>query len=149
MEKNEKLENLQKVRNIRNGLGKLDLDNFEKEVLRKCLNYYEDNLILDLTRSNNIANILDSNDMKHDIELVEIPKDNNSSRYKEYANVSDLQINEYLNRLSDSVYNIDVSNDLKVILLNAIKDYCIYKEQVKAQVKTNQEIYNDIFNKGI
>ena len=149
MEKNEKLENLQKVRNIRNGLGELDLDNFEKEVLRKCLNYYEDNLILDLTRSNNIANILDSNDMKHDIELVEIPKDNNSSRYKEYANVSDLQINEYLNRLSDSVYNIDVSNDLKVILLNAIKDYCIYKEQVKVQVKTNQEIYNDIFNKGM
>jgi len=148
MEKNEMLEKLKKVRNIRNGLGELDLDNYEKEVLRKCLNYYEDNLILDLTRSNNIANILDSNNMKHDIELVEIPKDNESSRYKEYANVSDLQVNEYLNRLSDNVFNIDISIDLKVILLNAIKDYCIYKEQVASSVKTNQEIYNDIFNKG-
>ena len=126
--------------------GVVDRDSL-KEVLRISLNHYEDDLILYITKSNANAKYLDDNNIKHDIEVVEVPKDEESSRNKLFMEIDNNNIDSYIDKLSDSFDKIELSDKEKVLILKALKEYCIYLEQVNMSVLKNKEVYDDIFNK--
>ncbi|MBQ8892099.1 MAG: hypothetical protein IJ068_04525 [Bacilli bacterium] len=140
MDNKKRLEDILKIRELRSNLDNLNLTGAEKEVLRRSFNYYENLLNLDIVRTNLNKEELDSMDIKNDIEVVSVPVENSSNKYTEYASVSESEVISIINKLCNEL-------DEKVTL-TSLKEYCNYLMQVKLLQKSNQELYDDIFNKS-
>lgn len=127
------LDTILKIRDIRNNLSNFNIKEEEKEILRKTLNYYEDMLNLDITRNNN-----------NNFDVVEIPLEENTTRYKEFVFVPDNKTLEILNGIESSISNINLNEDEIKVLLSSLKEYCLYLEQVNMMRKNNLETLNEI-----
>ena len=140
MNNKKRLEDILKIRDLRSNLNNLNLTSEEKEVLRRSFNYYENLLNLDIVRTNLNKEELDSMDIQNDIEVVNVPVENNIDKYKEYANVDETSVIDIVNKLCNEL-------DERVAL-TSLKEYCNYLMQVKLMQKSNQGIYDEIFNKS-
>ena len=139
MDNNKRLEIILKIREKRNELDILNLTNEEKEVLRRSLNYYEQELDLNIARANNDIIELDDMGIKSDNSKTIVPKDESNLIYKEYANIYKIDINSTINSLLNK---IDDS-----ILLNSLKEYALSLQQLNAIRENNQEEFKEYLGK--
>ena len=144
MNNKEILNNILKIRDIRNNLSTLNLNDKEKEILRKALNYYEDSLNLDITRNNLNKNEFTEYGINNDIEEVIVPVEENTNRYHEFALVQDNEIISIITNISDNINNIDLDTNYIILILKSLKEYSEYLKSLEVTKKSNQELYTEI-----
>jgi len=148
MDNKKMLNDILKIRDIRNNLINLNLQNNEKEVLRKSLNYYEDLLNLDITRNNLNATEFIEQGIPSDIEVVDIPIEENTTRYIEITKLNDNELISTINNLSSSISNLDLDNNDVIVILKSLKEYSEYLKELSLKKQKNNEIYNEIINEN-
>ena len=144
MNNKELLNIILKIREIRNNLVNLNLNDKEKEILRKSLNYYEDLLNLDITRNNLNKNELEEQGIDNDIEIVDIPTSENTIRYQEFAKVNDTELVNIITNISNVINALGLDNNQIVVILKSLKEYSEYLKQLELNRKNNQELYTEI-----
>ena len=144
MNSKELLNIILKIREIRNNLVNLNLNDKEKEILRKSLNYYEDLLNLDITRNNLNKNELEEQGIDNDIEIVNIPTFENTTRYQEFSKVNDTELVGIITNISESINTLNLDTNQIVIILKSLKEYSEYLKQLELNRKNNQELYTEI-----
>ena len=145
MNNNERIEKILKVRKIRDNLDNNNFTNEEKEVLKKSLNLYEEELDIEIAKLNNIFTELNDEGISKN-EIINVPVDKNTSKYKEYANIYNLDIKNIIDSLLEKINNIDLYNEEKQIILLSLKNYFKSLEHLET-LKHNNEHYDSIFNK--
>ena len=135
------LETILKIREIRNNLPNLDLSLETKELLRKSLNFYENELDIEIARSNNNIDEFTKEGIEHDEKII-IPLEENSNKYQEYTNIKDIDL---LDNIKYLINNIDKLNNNKIIL-NALKEYCLYLEQLNIKKINSEKFLEDLKN---
>lgn len=143
------LEIILQIREIRNNLVNLDFNEEEKEVLRRSLNYYEDLLNLDITRNNLTHEELENENIENDIEIVNVPTEENSNRYQEFSNLKEDELISLINKINESLSSMEIDINDKKVILNSLKEYCLYKEQISLMRKSNREVYDEVINKSL
>ena len=143
------LEIILQIREIRNNLVNLNLNKEEKEVLRRSLNYYEDLLNLDITRNNLTHEELENENIENDIEIVKVPTEENSNRYQEFSNLKEDELISLINKINESLNNLEIDINDKKVILNSLKEYCLYKEQISLMKKSNREVYDEVMDKSL
>ena len=143
------LEIILQIREIRNNLVNLNLNKEEKEVLRRSLNYYEDLLNLDITRNNLTHEELEDENIENDIEVVKVPTEENSNRYQEFSNLKEDELISLINKINESLNNLEIDINDKKVILNSLKEYCLYKEQISLMKKSNREVYDEVMDKSL
>ena len=148
MDNKKMLNDILKIRDIRNNLINLNLQNNEKEVLRKSLNYYEDLLNLDITRNNLNATEFIEQGIPSDIEVVDIPIEENTTRYIEITKLNDNELISTIDTLSSSISNLELDNNDVIVILKSLKEYSEYLKELSLKKQKNNEIYNEIINEN-
>ena len=143
------LEIILQIREIRNNLVNLNLNKEEKEVLRRSLNYYEDLLNLDITRNNLTHEELENENIENDIEIVKVPIEENSNRYQEFSNLKEDELISLINKINESLNNLEIDINDKKVILNSLKEYFLYKEQISLMKKSNREVYDEVMDKSL
>ena len=143
------LEIILQIREIRNNLVNLNLNKEEKEVLRRSLNYYEDLLNLDITRNNLTHEELENENIENDIEIVKVPTEENSNRYQEFSNLKEDELISLINKINESLNNLEIDINDKKVILNSLKEYFLYKEQISLMKKSNREVYDEVMDKSL
>ena len=146
MNNNELLERILKVREVRNNLDNNNFSNEEKEVLKKSLNLYEEELDVEIAKMNNTSIELNEEGIISDKEIINVPIEENTSRYKEYYDIYKLDIKNIINSLLEKINNIDLLNDEKQIILLSLKNYFKSLEHLEI-LKQNNEHYDSVFTK--
>lgn len=143
------LENILKIREIRTNLKNLNISDLEKEVLRRSLNFFEDELNLDIIRNNLNKEEYDSENIPNDIEIINVPVEENTNRYNEYANVLDNYIISIINDITNSIDNLNLDNNEIIIILKSLKEYSDYLKNLILVKNNNKNIYNEVINDNI
>ena len=144
MDNNKRLEIILKIRDIRKKINELNITIEEKEVLRKSLNYYENMLDLDIARSNLNKDELDYEDILNDIVKVDVPVEEDIYRYQEFIKINDSNIIKIIDNISNIIENLELNKDDIVVLLNSLKEYSIYLNQLAIEKQHNKELYDEI-----
>ena len=144
MDNNKRLEIILKIRDIRKKINELNITIEEKEVLRKSLNYYENMLDLDIARSNLNKDELDNEDILNDIVKVDVPVEEDIYRYQEFIKINDSNIIKIIDNISNIIENLELNKDDIVVLLNSLKEYSIYLNQLAIEKQHNKELYDEI-----
>ena len=148
MDNNKRLEFILEIRKIREKLNTIPFTKEEKEVLKQSLNFYEGELDLEIARMNHEITHLEEEGIVSSNKKVEVPLDEVSSRYKEYANIQQINIPNVVSSLLSSISEKgELSSLEQQILLISLKEYCKYLEQLEQTKKNNLENYeqdNDI-----
>ena len=146
MNSEKKLEEIIKIREIRNNLVNLDIVDNEKEILRRSLNYYENVLNLDITKKNsNIEEYMEQGIETHE-KIVSIPLDDSAFKYQEFTKVEDNNIKIIINNLTNDLITINLDKDSIIVILNSLKEYSVYLEQVNRMRQSNKEIYEEVMD---
>ena len=146
MNNNEKIEKILKVRKIRDNLDNYNLTNEEKEVLKKSLNLYEEEIDVEIAKLNNVNRELYEEGINENIDIVNVPTEKNTSKYKEYASIYKLDIVNIVNSLLEKIVNNEILNDEKQVILLSLKNYLKSLEYLEI-LKQNNEHYDSIFTK--
>lgn len=147
MNNKERLENILKIRSIRNKIELLNLNLEEKEILKRSLNYLEDDLNLEIIVSNrNIDELMDEN-IDHD-EKVNVPIEENSNRNHEYAVIDELNLNNIIDNLYNQIDSLELDSIEQFVILKSLQSYCTYLEQVKNMKQSGNAIYQEEFGKS-
>ena len=136
----ERLEKILKIRKIRNNLDNLNITLEEKEILRKTLNYYENELNLEIERSNNNIEEYDNYDIPNENQEIKIPEDDSINKYKEYAIIDNNNLLSNVENLINNITNFNLSEDDNKIILNCLKEYCLYLKELEIK-KQNSDNY--------
>ena len=143
------LEIILQIREIRNNLVNLNLNKEEKEVLRRSLNYYEDLLNLDITKNNLTNEELENENIENDIEIVKFEIEENSNRYQEFSNLKEDELISLINKINESLNKLEIDINDKKVILNSLKEYFLYKEQISLMKKSNREVYDEVMDKSL
>lgn len=144
MDNNKRLETILKIREIRNKIANLDVSLEEKEVLKRSLNLYEDNLDYDIARENNNIIEFQEQGIESNQNQVLVPLEENTSRYKEYATLKELDLGDIIDLVISKISKIDVLNEKdKELILISLKNYCIYLNELEIKRKHYEEDYGD------
>ena len=144
MNNKELLNMILKIRDIRTNLVNLNLNDKEKEILRQSLNYYEDELNLDITRNNLNKYEFDEQEISNDIEIVDIPIEKNTTKYVEFAKVNSDELIPLISNISNAVNTLGLDINEVVIILKSLKEYSEYLKQMELTRKNNQDLYTEI-----
>ena len=145
MENNKNLENILMIREIRNNLESMNITNEEKEVLRRSLNYYEEELDIEIQRNSNNNKLLYEEKIKGNVEYIDVPVDGDSKRYIEFASINESLLNEIINSFYDKIDNLDLDIRKKGIILKSLRDYCDYLKQLSLERENNKKLYDEMF----
>ena len=144
MSNNERLETILKIREIRNKLDSLNCTNEEKEIIRLSLNYYEEDLDIEIARFNKEIKVLEEEGITSNNKEVNVPIEEANNKYKEYANSYSFNISEVLSKLLNELNNKEELKSFeKEIILKSLKEYCLYLERLQSLRKNNEIIYGD------
>ena len=139
MDNNKRLEFILEIRKIREKLNTISFLEEEKEVLKQSLNFYEGELDLEIARMNNEIIHLEEEGISSSNTKVEVPLEEGNSRYKEYANIHQINIPSVVSSLLSSISTkIELSSLEQQILLISLKEYCRYLEQLEQTKKNNK-----------
>ena len=149
MDNKKRLEEILKIRELRNNLNNLSISMEEKEILRRSFNYYENLLNLDIVKTNLNKEELDNYEIENDLERLSVPIEYSLNKYFEYVKVLDNAIIEIINKLNCNLETLNLNNKDKKVILNSIKEYSLYIKQVNQMKKSNQELYKEIMETKI
>ena len=139
MDNNKRLEMIMKIRESRSILDNMQLSNEEKEVLRRALNYYEQKLDNEIASANNDIIELDDMGIKSNNQRIVVPKEKVDSKYKEYANIYQINITETINSLLNQLRD--------VAMLASLKEYALSLQQLNNVRENNQEEFKEYLGK--
>ena len=139
MDNNKRLEMIMKIRESREALDIMDLTNSEKEVLRRSLNFYEQKLDNEIASANNDIIELDDMGIKSNNQRIVVPKEKVDSKYKEYANIYQINITETINSLLNQLRD--------VAMLASLKEYALSLQQLNNVRENNQEEFKEYLGK--
>lgn len=139
MNNNKRLEMIMKIRESREALDSMDLTNSEKEVLRRSLNFYEQKLDNEIAYANNNIVELDEMGIKSNNQKIVVPKEKIDSKYKEYANIYQINITETINSLLNQLRD--------VAMLASLKEYALSLQQLNNVRENNQEEFKEYLGK--
>ena len=148
MNNKELLDIILKIRSIRNDLVNLNLNDKKKEILKKSLNYYEDLLNLDITRNNHNKEEFEEQGISNDIEIVNVPLEENTNRYKEFTKVDDNELINIITSISEKFNNLNFNTNELIIILKSLKEYSEYLKQLELTKQSNQELYTEIISEN-
>ena len=139
MNNNERLEVILKIRDIRNSLPNMNLLKEEKEIIKLSLNLYEEELDVEIAKINNTNNELKEEGIDINENIIDIPIEENTSKYLEYANIYNLDIINIINNLLIKLDNdSELFKNNKQVVLKSLKNYLLYIEQIDI-IKKNSE----------
>ena len=139
MDNNKRLEMIMKIRESRSILDNMQLSNEEKEVLSRALNYYEQKLDNEIASANNDIIELDDMGIKSNNQRIVVPKEKVDSKYKEYANIYQINITETINSLLNQLGD--------VAMLASLKEYALSLQQLNNVRENNQEEFKEYLGK--
>lgn len=139
MDNNKRLEMIMKIRESREALDIMDLTNSEKEVLRRSLNFYEQKLDNEIASANNNIVELEEMGIKSNNQKIVVPKEKVDSKYKEYANIYQINITETINSLLNQLRD--------VAMLASLKEYALSLQQLNNVKENNQEEFKEYLGK--
>ncbi len=139
MDNNKRLEMIMKIRESRSILDNMQLSNEEKEVLRRALNYYEQKLDNEIASANNDIIELDDMGIKSNNQRIVVPKEKVDSKYKEYANIYQINITETINSLLNQLRD--------VAMLASLKEYALSLQQLNNVRENNEEEFKEYLGK--
>ena len=149
MNSKEMLDKILKVREVRNNLTDLNISLEEKEILRRCLNHYENYLNLSITTNNLNKEELEENDIPNDIEPISIPIEENTTKYNEFAKLNDNNLIDLIKQIDNSLKDLDLSKEDYIILLKSLKEYSLYLEQLALEKINNKDLFDELDSKKI
>ena len=103
-------------------------------------------LDVEIAKMNNTSIELNEEGIISDKEIINVPIEENTSRYKEYYDIYKLDIKNIINSLLEKINNIDLLNDEKQIILLSLKNYFKSLEHLEI-LKQNNEHYDSVFTK--
>lgn len=139
MDNNKRLETIMKIRESREILDSMDLTNSEKEVLRRSLNFYEQKLDNEIASANNNIVELEEMDIKSNNQRIVVPKEKIDSKYKEYANIYQINITDTINSLLNQLRD--------TTMLASLKEYALSLQQLNNVRENNQEEFKEYLGK--
>ena len=139
MDNNKRLETIIKIRESREALDSMDLTNSEKEVLRRSLNFYEQKLDNEIASANNNIVELEEMDIKSNNQRIVVPKEKIDSKYKEYANIYQINITDTINSLLNQLRD--------TTMLASLKEYALSLQQLNNIRENNQEEFKEYLGK--
>ena len=139
MDNNKRLETIMKIRESREILDSMDLTNSEKEVLRRSLNFYEQKLDNEIASANNNIVELEEMDIKSNNQKIVVPKEKIDSKYKEYANIQQINITDTINSLLNQLRD--------TTMLASLKEYALSLQQLNNVRENNQEEFKEYLGK--
>ena len=139
MDNNKRLETIMKIRESREILDSMDLTNSEKEVLRRSLNFYEQKLDNEIASANNNIVELEEMDIKSNNQKIVVPKEKIDSKYKEYANIYQINITDTINSLLNQLRD--------TTMLASLKEYALSLQQLNNVRENNQEEFKEYLGK--
>lgn len=150
MNNSEILKKIELVREVRRDLGSFRfLTNEEKAMTLKALNDYEFTLEQDITRNLNTKKELDAEGIPNDIEVVEVPLDTNRPLYKEFSEAGSYEeLDANIIRLVDALFkapSFDLEDSKKKVLLEALKEYVKYLQNLKLKQDNNRNNYPELY----
>lgn len=140
----ESLEIILKIRKIRNNLDNLNITLEEKEILRRTLNYYENELYLEIERNNNNIEEYKTYDVPNQEQEIKIPTDNSLNKYKEYSIIDNNNLLLNVENLINNIPKLNLDEEDNIIILNCLKEYCLYLKQLEITKENNQEILKEL-----
>ena len=139
MDNNKRLEIIMKIRESREALDRMDLTNSEKEVLRRSLNFYEQKLDNEIAHANNNIVELEEMGIKSNNQKIVVPKEKIDSKYKEYANIYQINITETINSLLNQLRD--------TAMLASLKEYALSLQQLNNVRDNYQEEFKEYLGK--
>ena len=139
MDNNKRLETIMKIRESREALDSMNISNSEKEVLRRSLNFYEQKLDNEIASANNNIVELEEMDIKSNNQRIVVPKEKIDSKYKEYANIYQINITDTINSLLNQLRD--------TTMLASLKEYALSLQQLNNVRENNQEEFKEYLGK--
>ena len=139
MDNNKRLEIILKIREKRELLDSMELSKEEKEILRRSLNFYEHELDVEIAKTNNEITELESMDIESNETRIKIPSEDSNYKYKEYANIYQIDINEAINSLLTKL------NDS--LMLTSLKEYAKSIQELNTIHENNKEEFKEYLGK--
>ena len=139
MDNNKRLETIMKIRESREALDSMNISNSEKEVLRRALNFYEQKIDNEIAYANNNIVELEEMGIKSNNQRIVVPKEKVDSKYKEYANIYQINITETINSLLNQLGD--------VAMLASLKEYALSLQQLNNVRENNQEEFKEYLGK--
>ena len=139
MDNNKRLETIMKIRESREALDSMNISNSEKEVLRRALNFYEQKIDNEIAYANNNIVELEEMGIKSNNQRIVVPKEKVDSKYKEYANIYQINITETINSLLNKLGD--------TTMLASLKEYALSLQQLNNVRENNQEEFKEYLGK--
>ena len=139
MDNNKRLETIMKIRESREALDSMNISNSEKEVLRRALNFYEQKIDNEIAYANNNIVELEEMGIKSNNQRIVVPKEKIDYKYKEYANIYQINITETINSLLNQLGD--------VAMLASLKEYALSLQQLNNVRENNQEEFKEYLGK--
>lgn len=143
MNNKERLNEILIIRELRRELGSFKNSNEEKALILKALNDYEARLQLDIRESINNKDILESMNIESNIDVIQVPIDENRPNYPElYIPETPDIIKRNINIIEGLLINTDIeeiSMDSKKVYLKSLKEYCKNLQELQLKRKKVEE----------
>ena len=139
MNNNERFETIIAIRERRTTLDSMELSKEEKEILRRSLNFYEQQLDNEIAMTNNNIKVLEEMDIKSNENKIKVPVEESDFKYKEYADINKIDINDVINSLLTKLKD--------TVMLKCLKQYALSIKELNEVHERNKEEFKEYLGK--
>ena len=139
MNNNERFETIIAIRERRITLDGMELSKEEKEILRRSLNFYEQQLDNEIAIDNNNITELENMDIDSNNMKIKVPVEESDFKYKQYADIYKININEVINSLLTKLKD--------TVMLKCLKQYALSIKELNEVHERNKEEFKEYLTK--